>query len=67
MRRERLADRAYEHVKNLLLDRLVGEDQRFSIDEIAGTPAMSRQPMMVAIKRHTQDGFVEMCHRPVAA
>jgi DNA-binding GntR family transcriptional regulator len=60
MRKERLVDQAYEHVKQLLLDGLVREDERFSIDEIANTLTMSRQPVMDAMKRLAQEGFVEI-------
>jgi DNA-binding GntR family transcriptional regulator len=60
MRKERLVDQAYEHVKQLLLDGLVRGGERFSIDEIASTLTMSRQPVMDAMKRLAQDGFVEI-------
>lgn len=60
MRKERLVDLAYEHVKQLLLDGLARADERFSIDDIASTLAMSRQPVMDAMKRLAQEGFVEI-------
>jgi DNA-binding GntR family transcriptional regulator len=58
MRKERLVDLAYEHVKQMLLDGQVRGGAKFSIDEIADTLDMSRQPAMDAMKRLAQEGFV---------
>jgi DNA-binding GntR family transcriptional regulator len=60
MRKERLVDQAYGHVKQMLLNGLVRAGERFSIDEIANSLTMSRQPVMDAMKRLALEGFVEI-------
>lgn len=60
MRKERLVDQAYRHIKNLLLDGLVRDQNWFAIDEIAGALGISRQPVMDAMKRLSLEGFIEI-------
>ncbi len=60
MRKERLVDQAYAHIKKQLLDGLVSNQGWFAIDEIAGTLGISRQPVMDAMKRLSLEGFIEI-------
>ena len=46
MRKERLVDQAYAHIKKQLLDGLIRDSAWFAIDEIAAALSISRQPVM---------------------
>lgn len=60
MSKERLVDQAYRHIKSLLLDGLVRDQNWFAIDEIAVGLGISRQPVMDAMKRLSLEGFIEI-------
>ena len=60
MRKERLVDQAYAHIKKQLLDGLIRDSAWFAIDEIAATLGISRQPVMDAMKRLSLEGFIEI-------
>lgn len=60
MRKERLVDQAYAHIKKVLLDGLARDSEWFAIDEIADELGISRQPVMDAVKRLSLEGFIEI-------
>ncbi len=71
VRRGGLAERAYDHVKQMLVAGEMPENDWFPIDEIAKTLGTSRQPVMDALRRLSIEGFVEIVpqvgcrpHRP---
>lgn len=55
-----LAERAYLHVKNALLEGRFSEGDWLPIDEIAAQLSVSRQPVMDAMKRLSTEGFIEI-------
>lgn len=55
-----LAERAYNHLKTMLVTGAVTDQQWFPIDDIASTLDMSRQPVMDALRRLSIEGFVEI-------
>lgn len=66
-----MAERAYDHVKQLLVSGEMSGTQWFPIEEIAKTLGTSRQPVMDALRRLSIEGFVEIvpqvgcrAHRP---
>lgn len=59
-RRGGLAERAYEHVKDMLVTGRARTDEWFPIEEIASRMDMSRQPVMDALRRLSIEGFVEI-------
>ena len=59
-RRGGLSERAYDHLKEMLVTGAVTDEQWFPIDEIAQQLDMSRQPVMDALRRLSIEGFVEI-------
>lgn len=59
-RRGGLSERAYEHLKEMLVTGTVTDEQWFPIDEIATQLGTSRQPVMDALRRLSIEGFVEI-------
>jgi len=59
-RRGGLAERAYDHLKQMLVTGIVTDQQWFPIDEIAAELDTSRQPVMDALRRLSIEGFVEI-------
>jgi len=59
-RRGGLAERAYDHIKRMLVTGEVTRRDWFPIDEIATTLKTSRQPVMDALRRLSTEGFVEI-------
>lgn len=59
-RRGGLTERAYEHLKEMLVTGTVTDQQWFPIDDIAAELDMSRQPVMDALRRLSIEGFVEI-------
>lgn len=56
----KLADRAYQHVKAMLIDGRLRASDWLPVDAIASELRSSRQPVMDAIKRLGIEGFVEV-------
>jgi DNA-binding GntR family transcriptional regulator len=59
-RRGGLAERAYDHIKKMLVTGEVTRRDWFPIDEIAATLNTSRQPVMDALRRLSTEGFVDI-------
>jgi len=59
-RRGGLAERAYDHIKRMLVTGEVTRQNWFPIDEIAATLKSSRQPVMDALRRLSTEGFVDI-------
>jgi DNA-binding GntR family transcriptional regulator len=59
-RRGGLAERAYDHIKRMLITGEVTRRDWFPIDKIAGTLKTSRQPVMDALRRLSTEGFVDI-------
>jgi DNA-binding GntR family transcriptional regulator len=59
-RRGGLAERAYDHIKKMLVTGEVTRRDWFPIDAIAATLKTSRQPVMDALRRLSTEGFVEI-------
>jgi DNA-binding GntR family transcriptional regulator len=59
-RRGGLAERAYDHIKKMLVTGEVTRRDWFPIDEIAATLKTSRQPVMDALRRLSTEGFVDI-------
>jgi DNA-binding GntR family transcriptional regulator len=59
-RRGGLAERAYEHIKRMLVTGEVTRSDWFAIDAIAAKLKTSRQPVMDALRRLSTEGFVEI-------
>ena len=59
-RRGGLAERAYDHIKQLLVSGEITSQQWFMVDEIAEGLGTSRQPVMDALRRLSIEGFVEI-------
>jgi DNA-binding GntR family transcriptional regulator len=59
-RRGGLAERAYDHIKRMLVTGEITSRNWFAIDEIAATLQTSRQPVMDALRRLSTEGFVEI-------
>lgn len=59
-RRGGLSERAYDHLKEMLVTGTVTDQQWFPIDDIAAQLDMSRQPVMDALRRLSIEGFVEI-------
>jgi DNA-binding GntR family transcriptional regulator len=59
-RRGGLAERAYEHIKRMLVTGEVTRSEWFAIDSIAARLKTSRQPVMDALRRLSTEGFVEI-------
>jgi DNA-binding GntR family transcriptional regulator len=59
-RRGGLAERAYEHIKRMLVTGEVTRRDWFPIENIAATLKTSRQPVMDALRRLSTEGFVEI-------
>lgn len=56
----RLSERAYRHIKTLLLNGHYHPRDWLPVDDIATELGASRQPVMDAIKQLAQEGFVEV-------
>ena len=56
----RLAEKAYDHIKNLLLAGGVRADDWLPIEDIAQQLGASRQPVMDAMKRLKLEGFIDI-------
>ncbi|KJS09612.1 MAG: hypothetical protein VR73_01775 [Gammaproteobacteria bacterium BRH_c0] len=56
----RLAEKAYEHIKSMLLEGQVRGEDWLPIEDIAGQLGASRQPVMDAMKRLKLEGFIEI-------
>jgi DNA-binding GntR family transcriptional regulator len=56
----RLNVQVYEHVKQLLLDGKLPLEEAIPVDAIIADLGVSRQPVMDAIKRLAQEGFVNV-------
>ncbi len=56
----RLADQAYEFVKDGLLSGAFGQGEKISVEKIVKQLDTSRQPAMEAMKRLASDGFIEI-------
>ncbi len=59
-KRAGLADRAYDHLKHLLITGDINHQDWFPIEQIAGSLNTSRQPVMDALRRLAIEGFVEI-------
>jgi DNA-binding GntR family transcriptional regulator len=59
-RRGGLAERAYDHIKKMLVTGEVTRRDWFPIDAIAATLQTSRQPVMDALRRLSTEGFVDI-------
>lgn len=59
-RRGGLAERAYDHIKKMLVTGEVTRSDWFPIDAIAATLKTSRQPVMDALRRLSTEGFVDI-------
>src|SRR5262245_57451401 len=59
-RRGGLSERAYEHVKEMLVTGRANSSEWFPIEDIASRLEMSRQPVMDALRRLSIEGFVEI-------
>ncbi|AYJ85161.1 GntR family transcriptional regulator (plasmid) [Sphingomonas paeninsulae] len=59
-RRGGLSERAYDHLKEMLVTGTVTDREWFQIDDIATQLDMSRQPVMDALRRLSTEGFVEI-------
>lgn len=55
-----LAEKAYLHVKRLLMEGSHRTEDWFPVETIASELGMSRQPVMDAIKRLAAEGFIEI-------
>ncbi|HLS98328.1 MAG: GntR family transcriptional regulator [Porticoccaceae bacterium] len=56
----RLAEKAYDHIKSLLLAGRVRADDWLPIEDIAQQLGASRQPVMDAMKRLKLEGFIDI-------
>jgi DNA-binding GntR family transcriptional regulator len=59
-RRGGLTEAAYAHVKGMLVEGQLTDQEWFPIDAIAATLGASRQPVMDALRRLAVEGFVEI-------
>lgn len=55
-----LTERAYDHLKSLLITGALKSEEWFQIDEIAEELGTSRQPVMDALRRLSIEGFVDI-------
>lgn len=58
--RGKLADEAYQYVKNMLISGSLGDDKWIAVDQVASALDVSRQPVMDALRRLAHEGFVEI-------
>ena len=60
VRRGGLAEHVYAYVKQQILDGAFARDTWIPVDQIAAHLAVSRQPVMDALKRLTMEGFISI-------